>query len=103
MYEGAPNHPHEDRFWDIIERYKVNLFYTAPTAIRAFIKWGDALPKKHDMSSLRLLGTVAEPIKPEARMWYQQVIGGGRCSSADSRWQGERGNISNSPLPGGIA
>jgi acetyl-CoA synthetase len=102
MYEGAPNHPHEDRFWDIIERYKVNLFYTAPTAIRAFIKWGDQWPKKHDLTSLRLLGTVGEPINPEAWMWYQQVIGGGRCPIVDTWWQTETGAILITPLPGAI-
>jgi acetyl-CoA synthetase len=102
MYEGAPNHPHEDRFWDIIERYKVNLFYTAPTAIRAFIKWGDQWPKKHDLSSLRLIGTVGEPINPEAWMWYQQVIGGGRCPIVDTWWQTETGCILITPLPGAI-
>ena len=75
MYEGAPNHPREDRFWEIIEKYRVNIFYTAPTAIRAFIKWGDQWPNKHDLSSLRLLGTVGEPINPEAWMWYHEVIG----------------------------
>ena len=75
MYEGAPNHPREDRFWSIIEKYRVSLFYTAPTAIRAFIKWGDQWPAKHDLSSLRLLGTVGEPINPEAWMWYHEHIG----------------------------
>ena len=75
MYEGAPNHPREDRFWEIIEKYRVNIFYTAPTAIRAFIKWGDQWPAKHDLSSLRLLGTVGEPINPEAWMWYHEKIG----------------------------
>ena len=78
MYEGAPNHPKEDRFWEIVAKYKVSLFYTAPTAIRAFVKWGDEHPKRHDLSSLRLLGTVGEPINPEAWMWYHNVIGGGR-------------------------
>jgi len=84
MYEGAPNQPHEDRFWDIIEKYGVTIFYTAPTAIRAFVKWGDEHPKKHDLSSLRLLGTVGEPINPEAWMWYHNVIGGGRCPIVDT-------------------
>ncbi len=102
MYEGAPNHPREDRFWEIIEKYKVNLFYTAPTAIRAFVKWGDQWPKKHDLSSLRLLGTVGEPINPEAWVWYQQVIGGGRCPVVDTWWQTETGAIMISPLPGAI-
>ena len=72
MYEGAPDHPEKDRFWSIIERHKVSIFYTAPTAIRAFVRWGDDLPKKHDLSSLRLLGSVGEPINPEAWMWYQR-------------------------------
>src|SRR5262249_15463156 len=76
MYEGAPNHPREDRFWEIIAKYKVTVFYTAPTAIRAFVKWGDKWPKGHDLSSLRLLGTVGEPINPEAWIWYHQMIGG---------------------------
>jgi acetyl-CoA synthetase len=103
MYEGAPNQPKEDRFWEIIEKYKVSIFYTAPTAIRAFIKWGDEWPKKHDLSSLRLLGTVGEPINPEAWVWYQQVIGGGRCPIVDTWWQTETGAIMISPLPGAIA
>lgn len=102
MYEGAPNHPHEDRFWEIIARYKVSIFYTAPTAIRAFIKWGDQWPNKHDLSSLRLLGTVGEPINPEAWMWYHQVIGKGRCPIVDTWWQTETGMILISPLPGAI-
>ena len=100
MYEGAPNHPGPDRLWDIIERHKVSIFYTAPTAIRAFMRWGDEYPKKHDMSSLRLLGSVGEPINPEAWMWYQQVIGGGRCPIVDTWWQTETGGIMISPLPG---
>jgi acetyl-CoA synthetase len=103
MYEGAPNHPREDRFWSIIEKYRVSIFYTAPTAIRAFVKWGDQWPKKHDLSSLRLLGTVGEPINPEAWMWYQQVIGGGRCPIVDTWWQTETGMIMITPLPGAIA
>ncbi len=103
MYEGAPNHPREDRFWEIIEKYRVNTFYTAPTAIRAFIKWGDQWPKKHDLSSLRLLGTVGEPINPEAWMWYHEVIGGKRCPVVDTWWQTETGMILISPLPGAIA
>ncbi len=101
-YEGAPNHPREDRFWDIIEKYRVNTFYTAPTAIRAFVKWGDQWPKKHDLSSLRLLGTVGEPINPEAWMWYHETIGGGRCPIVDTWWQTETGMILISPLPGAI-
>jgi acetyl-CoA synthetase len=100
MYEGAPNHPHEDRFWQIIEKYGVTIFYTAPTAIRAFIKWGDRWPQGRDLSSLRLLGSVGEPINPEAWMWYHRVIGGGRCPVVDTWWQTETGAIMISPLPG---
>ena len=100
MYEGAPNHPREDRFWDIVEKYRVTIMYTAPTAIRAFIRWGDQWPKQHDLSSLRLLGTVGEPINPEAWMWYHEVIGGGRCPIVDTWWQTETGMILMSPLPG---
>jgi acetyl-CoA synthetase len=100
LYEGAPNHPREDRFWEIIERYRVSIFYTAPTAIRAFMKWGDHWPKQHDLSSLRLLGTVGEPINPEAWIWYHTVIGGGRCPIVDTWWQTETGMILLSPLPG---
>jgi acetyl-CoA synthetase len=103
MYEGAPNHPREDRFWSIVEKYGVNIFYTAPTAIRAFIKWGDAWPRKHDLSSLRVLGTVGEPINPEAWMWYHEVIGQKRCPIVDTWWQTETGMILISPLPGAIA
>src|SRR5207247_1289965 len=103
MYEGAPNHPHEDRFWEIIEKYRVNVFYTAPTAIRAFIKWGDEWPNKHDLSSLRLLGTVGEPINPEAWMWYHNVIGKKKCPIVDTWWQTETGMIMITPLPGAIA
>ncbi len=103
MYEGAPNWPEPDRFWSIIERHRVNILYTAPTAIRAFIKWGDQWPLKHDLSSLRLLGTVGEPINPEAWMWYQQVIGKGRCPIVDTWWQTETGSILITPLPGAIA
>jgi acetyl-CoA synthetase len=103
MYEGAPNQPREDRFWEIVEKYKVNIFYTAPTAIRAFIKWGDEWPKKHDLSSLRLLGTVGEPINPEAWMWYHEHIGNKRCPIVDTWWQTETGAILISPLPGAIA
>jgi acetyl-CoA synthetase len=102
MYEGAPNHPREDRFWDIIEKYRVNIFYTAPTAIRAFIKWGNQWPAGHDLSSLRLLGTVGEPINPEAWIWYHQVIGKGRCPIVDTWWQTETGMILISPLPGAV-
>ena len=97
MYEGAPNHPEPDRFWDIIERHKVNIFYTAPTAIRAFIKWGEQWPAKHDLSSLRLLGTVGEPINPEAWMWYHKTIGQGRCPIVDTWWQTETGAIMITP------
>jgi acetyl-CoA synthetase len=100
MYEGAPNHPREDRFWEIIEKYRVSVFYTAPTAIRAFIKWGDQWPAKHDLSSLRLLGSVGEPINPEAWMWYHSTIGRGRCPIVDTWWQTETGMIMISPLPG---
>jgi acetyl-CoA synthetase len=100
MYEGAPNHPEPDRFWDIIERHHVNILYTAPTAIRAFIKWGDQWPLKHDLSSLRLLGTVGEPINPEVWMWYHRVIGKERCPVVDTWWQTETGGIMISPLPG---
>ncbi|MEP7076227.1 MAG: acetate--CoA ligase [Acidobacteriota bacterium] len=100
MYEGAPNHPDFDRFWDIIERHKITIFYTAPTAIRAFIKWGEQYPLKHDLSSLRLLGTVGEPINPEAWMWYRQVIGKGKCPIVDTWWQTETGCAMISPFPG---
>ena len=100
MYEGAPNHPEPDRFWDIIQRHGVNILYTAPTAIRAFVKWGEEWPLKHDLSSLRLLGTVGEPINPEAWMWYHKVIGKGTCPIVDTWWQTETGAIMISPLPG---
>jgi acetyl-CoA synthetase len=100
IYEGAPDWPKKDRFWDIIERHRVTIFYTAPTAIRAFMKWGEQLPKSHDMSSLRLLGSVGEPINPEAWIWYQQNIGGDRCPIVDTWWQTETGAIMISPLPG---
>ncbi|HKP85159.1 MAG TPA: acetate--CoA ligase [Blastocatellia bacterium] len=103
MYEGAPNHPGPDRFWQIIERHKVNIFYTAPTAIRAFMKWGEQYPRRYEMSSLRLLGTVGEPINPEAWMWYREVIGRGRCPIVDTWWQTETGAIMITPLPGAIA
>jgi acetyl-CoA synthetase len=102
MYEGAPNYPDESRFWQIIEKYKVTLFYTAPTAIRAFMKWGDHHVKKHDLSSLRLLGTVGEGINPEAWMWYHRTIGKERCPIVDTWWQTETGGIMMSPLPGAI-
>jgi acetyl-CoA synthetase len=100
MYEGAPNSPDWSRFWQIIEQYKVTIFYTAPTAIRAFIQAGDLFVEKHDLSSLRLLGSVGEPINPEAWMWYHEKIGGGRCPIVDTWWQTETGAIMISPLPG---
>ncbi|MCC5949666.1 MAG: acetate--CoA ligase [Nitriliruptoraceae bacterium] len=100
MYEGVPNHPDEARFWDIIERYGVTQLYTAPTAIRAFMKWGDEHPAKHDLSSLKLLGTVGEPINPEAWIWYHQQIGGERCPIVDTWWQTETGGMMIAPLPG---
>jgi acetyl-CoA synthetase len=103
MYEGAPNFPENDRFWQIIEKYRVSIFYTAPTAIRTFLKWGDSWVKKNDLSSLRLLGTVGEPINPEAWMWYRKVIGGDRCPIVDTWWQTETGGIMISPVPGAIA
>jgi acetyl-CoA synthetase len=100
LYEGAPTTPGPDRFWDIIERHKVTILYTAPTAIRAFMRLGDGPPKSKNLSSLRLLGTVGEPINPEAWMWYREVIGGGRCPIVDTWWQTETGGILISPLPG---
>jgi acetyl-CoA synthetase len=100
LYEGAPNFPEKDRWWEIIEKYKVTILYTAPTAIRTFMKWGTDWPGKHDMSSLRLLGTVGEPINPEAWVWYQTNIGGGRCPVVDTWWQTETGMIMITPLPG---
>jgi acetyl-CoA synthetase len=100
MYEGAPNSPEPDRFWDIIERHRVNILYTAPTAIRAFIKWGEQWPLKHDLSSLRLLGTVGEPINPEAWMWYHRIIGKEKCPIVDTWWQTETGAMMITPLPG---
>ncbi|HJU82238.1 MAG TPA: acetate--CoA ligase [Acidimicrobiia bacterium] len=100
IYEGAPNFPDFDRLWEIIENYKVTILYTAPTAIRSFMKWGEEYPGQHDLSSLRLLGSVGEPINPEAWMWYQRVIGGGRCPVVDTWWQTETGAIMISPLPG---
>ena len=103
MYEGAPNHPEPDRFWQMIERHKVNVFYTAPTAIRAFMKWGERWPRRYEMKSLRLLGTVGEPINPEAWMWYREVIGRERCPVVDTWWQTETGMIMITPLPGAIA
>jgi acetyl-CoA synthetase len=100
MYEGAPNHPGKDRFWALVARHRVTVFYTAPTAIRAFMKWGDDLPAKHDLSSLRLLGTVGEPINPEAWMWYHTHIGRERCPIVDTWWQTETGMILITGLPG---
>jgi acetyl-CoA synthetase len=100
MYEGAPNWPNEGRLWEIVEKYQATIFYTAPTAIRAFVKWGDHWPQKHDLSSLRLLGTVGEPINPEAWMWYHRVIGREQCPIVDTWWQTETGGIMISPLPG---
>ena len=100
MFEGIPTYPHPDRFWEIVEKYKVNIFYTAPTAIRALIKEGDEWPKKHDLSSLRILGTVGEPINPEVWMWYYDVIGKGRCPVLDTWWQTETGGHVITPLPG---
>jgi acetyl-CoA synthetase len=100
MYEGAPDSPDKDRFWDLIARHRVSIFYTAPTAIRAFMRWGDEYPTRHDLSSLRLLGTVGEPINPEAWMWYHRLIGGERCPIVDTWWQTETGGILISPLPG---
>jgi len=100
MYEGVPNYPANDRLWSIVEKYKVSIFYTAPTAIRTFMKWGDQEPAKHDLSSLRLLGSVGEPINPEAWMWYHEHIGRGNCPIVDTWWQTETGGIMISPLPG---
>jgi acetyl-CoA synthetase len=102
MYEGAPNWPEPDRFWRIIDKYKITILYTAPTAIRAFMRWGDQWPNNHDLSSLRLLGTVGEPINPEAWMWYHNVIGHKHCPIVDTWWQTETGSIMISPLPGAI-
>jgi acetyl-CoA synthetase len=103
MYEGAPNYPEPDRFWEIIDRHQVNVFYTAPTAIRTFIKWGEQWPRKHRLTSLRLLGTVGEPINPEAWMWYRDVIGHDRCPIVDTWWQTETGMMMITPIPGAIA
>jgi acetyl-CoA synthetase len=100
MYEGTPDHPGRDRWWSLIEKYGVTTLYTAPTAIRTFMKWGTKEPEAHDLSSLRLLGSVGEPINPEAWIWYHTVIGGGRCPVVDTWWQTETGAIMISPLPG---
>ncbi len=102
MYEGAPNYPDPSRIWELIEKYKVSIFYTAPTAIRSFIKWGDEHLQGKDLSSLRLLGTVGEPINPEAWMWYHEIVGQGRCPIVDTWWQTETGSIMIAPLPGAI-
>ena len=102
MYEGAPDHPSKDRFWAICARHGVTVFYTAPTAIRAFMKWGTDHPARHDLSKLRLLGTVGEPINPEAWVWYREHIGGGRCPIVDTWWQTETGGIMITPLPGAV-
>jgi len=103
MYEGAPDHPDKDIWWQLCDRYDVTVFYTAPTAIRACIKWGVEYPQRHDLSNLRLLGTVGEPINPKAWLWYWKVIGGGRCPIVDTWWQTETGHIMISPLPGVVA
>ena len=100
MYEGTPDFPDKDRWWEIVERYKVDILYTAPTAIRAHMKWGPEYAQKHDLSSLRLLGSVGEPINPEAWIWYREHIGGGRCPIVDTWWQTETGMILITPLPG---
>jgi len=100
MYEGAPDWPAKDRFWELCEKYGVTIFYTAPTAIRAFMKWGEHLPAKHDLSQLRLLGSVGEPINPEAWIWYHVNIGHERCPIVDTWWQTETGAIMITPLPG---
>jgi acetyl-CoA synthetase len=99
MYEGSPDWPDKDRFWDLIERHRVTVFYTAPTAIRSFMRWGTEWPARHDMKTLRLLGSVGEPINPEAWMWYHEHIGGTRCPVVDTWWQTETGQILISPLP----
>src|SRR5205085_7800902 len=100
MYEGAPDWPQRDRFWEIVERYGVTIFYTAPTAIRAFMRWGTEWPAKRDLSSLRLLGSVGEPINPEAWIWYHETIGHERCPIVDTWWQTETGGMMITPIPG---
>jgi len=100
MYEGTPDTPARDRWWQLVEKYKVNILYTAPTTIRTFMKWGEELPASHDLSSLRLLGSVGEPINPEAWIWYRTHIGGDRCPIVDTWWQTETGGILITPLPG---
>jgi acetyl-CoA synthetase len=103
MYEGGPGYPDKDRFWALVEKYAITIMYTAPTSIRTFMRWGDEYPNKHDLSSLRLLGTVGEPINPEAWMWYHTVIGHERCPIVDTWWQTETGSIMITPLPGLVA
>jgi acetyl-CoA synthetase len=100
MYEGTPDTPHRGRFWELVQKYKITILYTAPTAIRTFAKWGDDIPAQFNLSSLRLLGSVGEPINPEAWIWYRDHIGGGRCPVVDTWWQTETGAIMISPLPG---
>jgi acetyl-CoA synthetase len=100
LFEGAPDYPHQGVWWELVERYGVTTFYTAPTAIRACMKWGAEHPARHDLSSLRLLGSVGEPINPKAWLWYHSVIGGGRCPIVDTWWQTETGQIMIAPLPG---
>jgi len=100
IYEGTPNTPHEGRHWEIIDKYKVSIYYTAPTLIRTFMKWGDSMPAGHDLGSLRVLGSVGEPINPEAWMWYRHHVGHDRCPIVDTWWQTETGGIMISPLPG---
>jgi acetyl-CoA synthetase len=100
MYEGSPDYPDKDRFWDIVEKYRATILYTAPTAIRSFMRWGTEFPERHDLSSLRLLGSVGEPINPEAWVWYREHIGGDRTPVVDTWWQTETGNILITPLPG---
>ena len=100
IYEGAPDWPDKDRLWSIVEKRRATILYTAPTAIRAFMRWGPEYPEKHDLSSLRLLGSVGEPINPEAWVWYWRYIGGERCPIVDTWWQTETGNILITPLPG---
>ncbi len=102
MFEGVPTYPDTDRFWQIIEKFKVSVFYTAPTALRTLMKFGDEPVRKHNLSSLRLLGSVGEPINPEAWMWYHEVIGGARCPIVDTWWQTETGGIMISPMPGAM-
>ena len=102
MYEGAPDYPQFDRWWRIIEKYRVNIFYTSPTAIRALIRQGDQWPDAHDLSSLRLLGSVGEPINPAAWEWYHRVIGKDRCPIVDTWWQTETGGIMIAPMPGAV-